>query len=76
MGDTVAQLKGLKELLDGGVLTQEEFDAQKTVILDAQKSKITQVASIGWAAARRAGLPPPNESSLELVGHVLGAGRL
>ena len=22
MGDTVAQLKGLKELLDGGVLTQ------------------------------------------------------
>ena len=36
MGDTVAQLKGLKELLDGGVLTQGEFDAQKSVILAGQ----------------------------------------
>ena len=42
MSGTVAQLKELKELLDGGVLTQEEFDAQKTVILE--KYKITQVA--------------------------------
>ena len=65
MGDTVAQLKGLKELLDGGVLTQEEFDAQKTVILDAQKSKITQVAPAPVVGQQPvwAGLPPPNESA-------------
>ena len=31
---TLTQLKELKELLDGGVLTQEEFDAQKKVILE------------------------------------------
>ena len=49
MGDTVAQLKGLKELLDGGVLTQEEFDAQKTVILE--KAKSTQVAPAPIAPA-------------------------
>ena len=39
--NTVARLKGLKELLDGGVLTQEEFDAQKKEILE--KPKTTQV---------------------------------
>ena len=33
MSGTIAQLKELKELLDGGVLTQDEFDAQKSVIL-------------------------------------------
>jgi membrane protease subunit (stomatin/prohibitin family) len=31
--DTVTQLTKLKELLDGGVLTQAEFDAQKQKIL-------------------------------------------
>ena len=30
---TVAQLKELKELLDAGVLTQDEFDSQKTAVL-------------------------------------------
>ena len=29
MSDVVEKLKQLKELLDDGVLTQEEFDAQK-----------------------------------------------
>ena len=29
------ELKKLKELLDGGILTQEEFDAQKHQILNA-----------------------------------------
>ena len=33
MSDTVAKLKGLKELLDSGVLTQAEFDAEKAKIL-------------------------------------------
>ena len=42
MSGTIAQLKEIKELLDGGVLTQQEFDAQKTLILE--KPKITQVA--------------------------------
>ena len=36
MSGTIAQLKELKELLDGGVLTQGEFDAQKSVILAGQ----------------------------------------
>lgn len=31
--NTVEQLKGLKELLDSGILTQEEFDAKKKQIL-------------------------------------------
>ena len=33
MSDTVAKLKGLKELLDSGVLTQAEFDAEKAKVL-------------------------------------------
>ena len=33
--DTYADLMKLKELLDAGVLTQEEFDAQKAKILSA-----------------------------------------
>ena len=32
--DKVSQLKQLKECLDGGILTQEEFDAQKKLILN------------------------------------------
>ena len=33
MGVDVAKLKELKELLDGGILTQEEFEAKKGQIL-------------------------------------------
>ena len=33
--DTYAELMKLKQLLDAGVLTQEEFDAQKAKILAA-----------------------------------------
>jgi len=33
--DTYADLMKLKELLDAGALTQEEFDAQKAKILSA-----------------------------------------
>jgi membrane protease subunit (stomatin/prohibitin family) len=33
MDAKVEELKKLKELLDGGILTQEEFDAQKQQIL-------------------------------------------
>ena len=33
--DTYAELTKLKQLLDAGVLTQEEFDAQKAKILAA-----------------------------------------
>ncbi len=33
--DKMAQLKQLKELLDSGVLTQAEFDAQKQKILQS-----------------------------------------
>ena len=32
---SVPRLRELKDLLDGGVLTQEEFDAQKKAILEA-----------------------------------------
>ena len=63
MGDTVAQLKGLKELLDGGVLTQEEFDAQKTVILEKAKSTQVAPAPVVGQQPMWAGLPPPNESA-------------
>ena len=34
MSGVVAQLKDLKELLDSGALSQEEFDAQKKLILN------------------------------------------
>ncbi|HYB45870.1 MAG TPA: SHOCT domain-containing protein [Streptosporangiaceae bacterium] len=34
MGDKLAQLKQLGELLSAGVLTQAEFDQQKTLILN------------------------------------------
>jgi hypothetical protein len=33
--DVVQQLKGLQELLDGGVLTPEEFEMLKRRVLDA-----------------------------------------
>ena len=33
MSDTVAKLKEFKELLDSGVLTQAEFDAEKAKVL-------------------------------------------
>ena len=33
MSDTISKLKDLKELLDGGALTQAEFDAQKAQLL-------------------------------------------
>jgi membrane protease subunit (stomatin/prohibitin family) len=33
--DAMAQLTQLKELLDGGILTQAEFDAQKQKILQS-----------------------------------------
>jgi len=35
-GDMVSQLTELKGLLDQGILTQQEFDAQKAKILAAQ----------------------------------------
>ena len=50
MSDTISKLKDLKELLDGGALTQDEFDAQKAVLLG--NSKITQVAPAPWSCSR------------------------
>ena len=40
--DTVTKLNELKSLLDSGVLTQAEFDAQKKLILDASQSQTQQ----------------------------------
>ena len=34
ISDNYAKLKELKELLDNGILTQEEFDAEKKKILN------------------------------------------
>jgi len=36
---TVDELKGLKELLDSGALTQEEFDAEKKKILSEPRQE-------------------------------------
>ena len=54
MSGTIAQLKELKELLDGGVLTQDEFDAQKSVILQPgmmQPAIMTQPGVVSINAA-------------------------
>ena len=50
--DTLAALRDLKGLLDDGTLTQEEFDAQKKVILGryVKQSAIAQVIQ-GWCAS-------------------------
>ena len=56
MSGTIGQLKELKELLDQGVLTQEEFDAQKKEILE--KPKTTQVAPEPAIVAQPATMQP------------------
>jgi len=56
MSGTIEQLKELKELLDQGVLTQEEFDAQKKEILE--KPKTTQVAPEPAIVAQPATMQP------------------
>ena len=38
--NNIEKLKELKGLLDLGVLTQEEFDAQKTAILDVMQKRL------------------------------------
>ena len=56
MSGTIEQLKELKELLDQGVLTQEEFDGQKKAILE--KPKITQVSPEPVIVAQPATMQP------------------
>jgi len=56
-GTTVGQqLKELKELLDGGVLTQGEFDEQKTAILE--KSKVAETQPAQPAISMQPGMSP------------------
>jgi hypothetical protein len=43
------ELKKLKELLDSGVLTQEEFDAQKKILLSEEQPKISDTPQIPQA---------------------------
>jgi len=50
MSDTVAKLKGLKELLDSGVLTQAEFDAEKAKILAGSASVAPAAPPVAPAA--------------------------
>jgi hypothetical protein len=57
MSRTVAQLKELKELLDDGVLTKEEFDAQKTFLLE--KSAITMQPGMSQPGMMAQQRPPP-----------------
>ena len=56
MSGTIEQLKELKDLLDQGVLTQEEFDGQKKAILE--KPKITQVSPEPVIVAQPATMQP------------------
>ena len=50
MSDTVAKLKGLKELLDSGVLTQAEFDAEKAKVLAGSASVAPAAPPVAPAA--------------------------
>ena len=50
MSDTVAKLKGLKELLDSGVLTQAEFDAEKAKVLAGSGSVAPAAPHVAPAA--------------------------
>ena len=50
MSDTVAKLKGLKELLDSGVLTQAEFDAEKAKVLAGSASVAPAAPHVAPAA--------------------------
>ena len=61
MSDTVAKLKGLKELLDSGVLTQAEFDAEKAKILAGSGSvaPAAQQAIVRGAQVQPGVVPKP-----------------
>ena len=50
MSDTVAKLKGLKELLDSGVLTRAEFDAEKAKVLAGSASVAPAAPPVAPAA--------------------------
>ena len=56
MSGTIEQLKELKDLLDQGVLTQEEFDGQKKAILETPK--ITQASPEPVIVAQPATMQP------------------
>jgi hypothetical protein len=58
MSDKVAKLKELKELLDAGVLTQEEFDAQKKVVLEATTAIMPVQPGMIQARPPPPGCPP------------------
>ena len=90
--NTVAQLRALKELLDSGVLTQEEFDAQKKIVLATSNAMPTlnpgMIQPVLAGGAQPAmmmnqhqplwnGPPPPNGGAgSNMVWHVQGAGGL
>lgn len=60
--DKVAKLKELKELLDTGVLSQEEFDAEKKKVLEVPATEIQPVmAHPGMSNMLQPGMmrPPP-----------------
>mmetsp|Transcript_6758 Transcript_6758/g.21156 ORF Transcript_6758/g.21156 Transcript_6758/m.21156 type:complete len:189 (+) Transcript_6758:354-920(+) len=75
MSGTIEQLKELKELLDQGVLTQEEFDAQKKEILE--KPKTTQVAPepaiVAQPATMQPGMMQPGMMQCNAAGQMVDA---
>ena len=48
MADKVGKLKELKELLDAGALTQDEFDSQKKIVLAKPAAKQRFSLSRRW----------------------------
>jgi hypothetical protein len=57
--NNVAKLKELKELLDSGVLTQEEFDARKKIILAEPFMPMQPVMPVEPVMPYQARPPPP-----------------
>ena len=51
MADKYQQLQQLKSLLDSGVLSQEEFDAEKQKILDATETPLKPKKKPGFFSA-------------------------
>jgi TM2 domain-containing membrane protein YozV len=67
MQNDIEQLKALKDLLDSGIITQDEFDAKKTQILNA-----APCASDASQAAQETQLGEKNKLAAGLLAIFLG----
>ena len=69
--ETIAKLKELKELLDAEVLTKEEFDEQKKMILAGPKEESKPVV-MGKPMAEAEMVPVAEPTAMQPVANIQG----